>query len=409
MNTSVPQRIFGLPASVGRWIHVLLGLLSLLCMGTAYSWTIFRAPLQELFGIQSSASLAPFTVLLVCYAVCMPLAGPWIERLGPRPVMVAGGLLVGLGYFLAGFATSITGVVVAYGILAGAGVGIAYGVPLAVSARWFPDQKGLALGITVIGFGLSPLVTAPLAKSLILAVGPMGAFQVLGILFTVLILLVAALLRFPPPGWHPRGIPLGPSAGAALAASEDRPLWKRAEFRTLWICYAIGTFVGLSAIGITSSVGREIAGLSSTQTAGLVSLFAVFNGLGRPLFGTLTDRLKPARAAVIAFAVILLACGLIFVLGQGRPPVYIVGFCMLWMCLGGWLAIAPTATAAMVPLAEYARTYGIVFTAYGVGALLGTLSAGSIRDLLGSYRFAFVPMAVLALAGLILAHKKLPK
>lgn len=387
----------------------MLGVLSLLCMGTAYSWTIFRGPLQELLGIQSAASLAPFTVCLVFYALFMPLAGPWIERLGPRRVMALGGLLVGLGYLLAGFSSSLTGIILSYGVLAGAGVGIAYGVPLAVSARWFPDKKGLALGITVIGFGLSPLVTAPLAKALIHALGPLGAFRVLGISFAVLILLVAWVLRFPPPGWHPHGIPLGPSAGASLPAGTQGPVWKRRDFRTLWICYVLGTFVGLSAIGITSSVGRELANLSPAQAAGFVSLFAIFNGLGRPLFGTLTDRFRPARAASLAFALILLACGLLFFFGQGRLWVFLLGFCILWMCLGGWLAIAPTATAAMVPPADYARTYGFIFTAYGVGALLGTLSTGSIRDLLGSYRFAFVPMAALALAGLLLAHKKLPK
>lgn len=395
--------VFGLAPARGRWIYVALGLLSLLCMGTAYSWSIFRGPLQDHFEILSTQSLMPFTVFLVMYALFMPVAGMWMERLGPGKTMAVGGAMVGCGYLLSGFAGSPFWLVVFYGCLAGAGVGVAYGVPLAVSTRWFPDQKGVALGVTVIGFGLSPLVTAPLAKALIDTLGVMPAFRWLGLAFGVLILGVASVLRFPPPGWMPPGIPESEDTGGAVSLTDLPPVWKLKGFLPLWLCFAIGTYVGLSVIGISSAVAREVAGMDPARAAGLVSLFAVFNGAGRPLFGWLTDRLRPGRAAMIAFALILAACLLVFFAGEGRPWVYVLSFCALWMCLGGWLAIAPTATASLFPVAGYAKIYGFLFTAYGVGALLGTMTAGRIRDLLGSYRFAFVPMAVLAVAGIAVA------
>lgn len=403
------SRVFGMSPERGRWMYVGLGLLSLLCMGTAYSWSIFRGPLQEHFGISSTQSLLPFTVFLVMYALLMPVAGVWMERLGPGKTMAVGGGMLCAGYLLAGFAANPLWLVVSYGGLAGAGVGVAYGVPLAVSTRWFPDKKGLALGITVIGFGLSPLVTAPIANVLIETSGVMSAFRWLGLAFGGLVCGVAALTRFPPAGWIPRGVPESNDRGGAVSVTALTPVWKLQGFLPLWICFAIGTYVGLSVIGISSAVALEVAGMAPARAAGLVSLFAVFNGAGRPLFGWLTDRLRPARAAILAFFFILSACLLLFFAGEGRPWVYVVCFCVLWMCLGGWLAIAPTATALLFPAAGYAKIYGFLFTAYGVGALLGTMTAGRARDMLGSYRFAFVPMAALALVGMAVAWLGLGK
>jgi OFA family oxalate/formate antiporter-like MFS transporter len=387
------------PGLKGRWVFIALGLVSLLCMGTVYSWSIFRAPLQAHFDIASTRSLLPFTVLLVTYALLMPVAGRKLDTLGPRKLMGLGGLLVGGGYFLAGFAPGPGWLTLFYGGMAGAGVGIAYGVPLAVSARWYPDRKGLALGLTVIGFGLSPLLTAPLAKMLIQRYGVMAAFRILGAGFALLIPVIASRMRFPEPGRMESAFP-----GLFSPPDSPRPalppFWKLRGFAPLWFCYMLGTYVGLTAIGISSSVASEVIGIDSAASAGLVSLFAVFNGLGRPLFGTLTDRLSPARAALISYALICAASVLMLGAGQGSRLLYIVSFCVFWLCLGGWLALAPTATAKLFPVEGYPKYYGYLFTAYGAGALLGTLTAGSLRDIFGSYRFAFLPFAAIALLGM---------
>ena len=394
--------VFGLQPEKGRWVFVGLGLVALLCMGTAYSWTIFRGPLREMYGLTATQSLLPFTVLLVMYALLMPVAGRWMERIGVRRTLLLGAGMVGVGYFLAGHFAAPWGLVVFYGGLVGAGIGVGYGVPLAVSARWFPDRKGLALGVTVVGFGLSPFFTAPLAKQLVLMFGVMRTFQILGLLFGVILAGIALLMRFPEAHWHPAGVP-GVDTGAAAALTDLPPVWKMRGFWPLWVTFMIGTFVGLSAIGISSAVAEQVAGINPVKAAGFVSLFALFNGGGRPVFGWLTDRIGPAATAAMIFGMILLACGMMFFFGEGRVSVYVISFCLFWLCLGAWMALAPAATARMFPAAGYPRYYGVVFTAYGAGALLGTLSAGTVRDLFGSYRFAFVPMAVLALAGVLVA------
>lgn len=393
--------ILGRPAEQGRWLLIPLGMMILLCLGSVYSWSIFRTPLEKELGISATESLLPYTFVLVFYATLMPITGFYIPRLGPRITTAIGGVIVGIGYILSSFATHIGMLVFTYGAIAGTGVGIAYGVPMVVVSRWFPDKKGLAVGLTIVGFGLSPLITAPLANQLISAYTVRPTLRLLGIAFTVIILAIALMLKLPPQGWHPQC----PTAVAAASATATYPqnLFKSRSFYGLWICYVIGTVVGLSAIGISSPVGEEMIEISPTVAASSVSLFALFNGISRPLFGWLSDRFKPHYIAILSYVLILIACILMVNAQTGQVATYLIAFSLFWFCLGGWLAIAPTLTLKLFHPDQYAQNYGIVFTAYGVGALLGTLVTGRVRDVLGSYTYVFYPMAGLAIAGIIIA------
>lgn len=394
-------KVFGMPAEKGRWLFVPLGITVLLCLGTVYSWSIFRKPLEKQLDIGATDSLLPFTVLLVVFAVLMPITGFFIDRYGSRTVTAVGGVVTGIGYILSAFAPNITVLVLTYGVIAGAGVGIAYGVPLAVAAKWFPDKKGLAVGLTVVGFGLSPLITAPIAKYLIDTYQIPQTFLILGIAFTVIILAISTALKMPPTGWTPAGFAAARSGTGVN--SQIAPMMKSPAFYGLWVCYTIGTLVGLGAIGISSPVAQEIIKLDAGTAAATVSLFAIFNGMGRPMFGWITDRFKPKYAAIANYILILIASIMMTQAGEGQVATYIIAFCLFWLSLGGWLAIAPTATLTLFDPTDYAKNYGIVYTAYGVGAFFGTIAAGKIRDTFGSYTNAFYITAILAVVGIITA------
>jgi MFS family permease len=401
--------LFGMPAEKGRWLLIPLGLTVFLCLGTVYSWSIFRKPLEDFLNIGATESLLPFTVLLVVFAMLMPITGFYIDKIGVGKITAIGGVVMGLGYILSSFASNLPMLVVTYGAIAGAGVGIAYGVPIAVVAKWFPDRKGLAVGLTVIGFGLSPLVTAPLARIAIAAYGLMPTFAILGVAFTAIILAISTQLKVPPKGWQPPGWQPNIVQNPTEIAQERDRLLRSPEFYGLWLCYIIGTFVGLSAIGISSPVAQEIIKLDPGLAAMAVSLFAVFNGIGRPLFGWLTDRIRPQNAAIVSYVLILIASIMMINASEGQTITYLIAFSLFWLSLGGWLAIAPTATLSLFKPENYAKNYGIVFTAYGVGALLGTLVAGQIRDIFGTYTYAFYATAALAIVGIIIAEFMLKK
>lgn len=401
--------IFGLPAERGRWGLIALGLLINLCLGSIYSWSVFVAPLAAHFTaalgreVAAGEVLLPFSVFLAFFAIAMPLAGKYIERYGPRKVTVAGGLLTGLGWLLASTATSVEALYVVYGVIGGLGVGIAYGAPVAVAARWFPDRRGLAVGLTLLGFGVSAFVTANAAGALIAAYGVMTTFAIFGVVLAAVLVVAALPLRFPPAGWQPAGWSApAPGTGTAPACECDRrAMLRTGTFYGLFACYFVGCLAGLTAISIAKPVGTEVAGVDAGLATLLVGFFAIFNGAGRPAFGGLADRISPQKTAMLTFGLIAAASVLIW-LAPGVPA-YVVSFAVLWGCLGGWLAIAPAATASYFGTCDYPRCYGVVFLAYGAGAIAGPQLAGFFRTATGTYLGVFPLVAVLAAVGFAVA------
>jgi OFA family oxalate/formate antiporter-like MFS transporter len=405
------EHILGMEAEKGRWAFVIIGMIINLCLGSIYSWSVFKAPLKaflEISGPEVSASALqlPFMIFLGFFAVAMVLTGKYIEKYGPRKIVIVGGVLTGLGWLLASMASSINILTVTYGIVGGIGVGIAYGVPVAMSGRWFPDKRGLAVGLTVLGFGFSAFFTANIANSLIASSGVMQTFRIFGIAFIIIMVILATPLVFPPAGWKPAGwTPPAPKPGAAVSCNLKREeMLKSKSFYGLWLCYFIGCIAGLMAI----SISADVAGIVGKEAVGAILLgfspvgfFAIFNGGGRPVFGTLTDKLTPKNAAILSFVLIIIASLMIWKIQT--PVVYIISFAILWGCLGGWLAIGPTSTASFFGVGDYPRCYGVVFLAYGAGALVGPYLAGYFKDATGSFINVFPVVVALAAAGIIIA------
>jgi MFS family permease len=367
--------------------------------------TLPPGQLDTLLGLKKISSFEsnfPFMGFLTFFAVLMFFGGQIMEKLGPRNLAIIGGVIVGAGWFLSSFAGSIGTLTLTYGVIAGGGVGLAYGCPIAVCARWFPDRKGLAVGLALAGFGGSALLTAKIADLLIASMGLGSTFKYFGIAFLFIIVLLSLPLRFPAAGWKPEG--WTPAAGASSGADFDAArMVKTGSYWGLFLCFTIGSLAGLMAIGISSTVGTEVIKIDKATAASLVGLFAVFNAVGRPLFGMLTDKLSPRNAAIVNLGIILLMSLIMLKAGEGDLYLYAVAFMGFWLCLGGWLAIAPTATATFFGINNYARNYGVVFFAYGIGAILGGLISGKAKDIFGSFTFAFYPTAGLAVLGIVIA------
>ncbi len=398
-------KVFGMSASAGRWLFVVLGIIVNFCLGAVYAYSVFKKPLEEMFQISATQGGLPYMIFLAMFALFTFIAGKFIDRLGPRKVMMVGGALVGIGWMLTFFASNIWMVIATYGIIGGAGVGIVYGGPVSVATRWFPDKKGLAVGLSLAGFGGSAMATAPIASALIGKVGPLATFGIMGIAFFFITIILAIPMKFPPAGFKPAGWnPPAAAAGTAGSANITAGgMLKTASFYGLWICYILGATAGLMAIGISASVGREVIGLDKAMAATLVMIFAIFNGIGRPIFGALTDKMTPRWAAFLSFVLIFIASIMMLAAGPGSIGLYAVAFCIFWLCLGGWLAIGPASTASFFGLEGYAQKYGVVFSAYGLGAIIGGIISGSAKDAFGSYTIAFYPTAGMAILGCIIA------
>lgn len=399
---SSDDKVFGMPAASGRWIFVVLGLIMCVCLGAVYAYSIFLAPVRKAFNVSASMANLPFMVFLAFFAVTMFFGGRVMEKLGPRRLGIIGGIIVGLGWLLSSFTPNIWVLTLTYGVIAGSGVGLVYGCPVAMGAKWFPDKKGLAVGLTLAGFGGSALITGKLASVLIPSVGLSNTFLYFGIAFGIILVVLSLPFKFPATGWFPAG---WKSAAGAVVANDFTPgeMVKTSTFWGLFFCFLIGSIAGLMAIGISKPVGKEIINILDATAATLVGVFAIFNALGRPLFGFLTDKIAPRNATILNLILILVVSVIMIVAKAGDTLLYTLSFIGFWLCLGGWLAIAPTATAAFFGMKNYARNYGVVFFAYGVGAIIGGIISGQAKDVFGTYTYAFYPTAVLAVVGMVMA------
>lgn len=407
MTASHTERLFGMEPEKGRWILVIAGFFINICLGSVYAYSVFRDSVQSLFQASATESGMPFTVFIAFFAILMFFGGKMMGTLGPKKVALIGGVLVGAGWILSGIlpqaVPNIWALVFTYGIIGGSGVGLVYGAPLAVATRWFPDKKGLAVGLTLAGFGGSPFITANLARPLIEANGPLFTFMVMGFAFLVIVIALAFMLRFPIVDWKPASMHGTTAKAVARADIEPNRMVKTSTFWGLFLVYTIGCLAGLMAIGISSPVGTHVIRMDTATAAAMVGVFALFNGAGRPLFGWLTDRITPRWTAMLSMLIILGASLLMLRATEGTTALYSVAFAALWLCLGGWLAIGPTATTTFFGAKNAARNYSFVFFGYGLAAILGNFIAGSSLDLFGSYDTAFMITAGLAALGAVLA------
>ncbi|WDC85276.1 MFS transporter [Caloramator sp. mosi_1] len=233
-------------------------------------------------------------------------------------------------------------------------------------------------------------------QKLINIYGVFTTFKILGLTFLFILITLSLPFRFPNEDIE--------NTTEDINSISPHEMIRDSKFYILWTCFAIATFVGLMIIGITGPIGEDIVGVSSSTMAFYVSLFSVFNGIGRPLFGYLSDRLGTYKVILLSYSLIFLAAILILFFKEGNSLIFIISFILFWMNFGGWLSIAPTLTSKLFGSKYYSQNYGIVFTAYGIGAVLGNLTSGFAKDIFGSYKYVSYPILVLILIGIIISR-----
>lgn len=381
-------------------------------LGVLYSWSVFRGPLTQLYGWTKAETIAPYRYSLLVFAAGMIVAGFWQDRKGPRIVASTGGFLLGTGCLLASWiGDSVGGMVLAYGVVAGLGVGFAYVTPIATCIKWFPDKRGMIVGLAVMGFGVGPLVFGPLLEVLI---GKDPAqfqqtipktFLILSGIFYVGVIGAAQFFRVPPPGWKPPGWtpPAGRAATIGISPREMLSSW---QFYALWLVYFLGTSVGLTAIGEATPLLQEMARSTAVMSAGMaLGIMSIFNGIGRLAWGSVSDRFGRRTAVLAMFAVSVAAC-LGFLRTASGFWTLLAGLCLAAFAYGGYLALMPSITADYYGPKNVGANYGLLFTAWGLCGFLvpGYFAAIMDRariaaDLAAGYGEVYLKLAVLALMG----------
>ncbi|MFN7939442.1 MAG: OFA family MFS transporter [Bryobacteraceae bacterium] len=385
-------------------------------LGVIYSWSVFRGPLAQLHGWSKAETITPYRYSILAFAIAMVVAGFWQDRKGPRLVASFGGFLLGTGCLLASFLSdTVMGLTIGYGLVAGFGVGFAYVTPIAMCIKWFPDKRGMIVGLAVMGFGVGPLLFGPLLEFLLgkdtaqLAVTIPRTFLILAGLFYVGVIGAAQLYRIPPPGWKPAGWTPPPGRANQMDVAPKGMLgtW---QFYALWMVYFLGTSVGLTAIGEASPQLTEMAKTSALMSPGAaLGIMSIFNGLGRLGWGSVSDRFGRKPATLGMCAVSILACAGVLRDATTFTPL-LVGLCLVGFSYGGYLAVMPSFTADFYGAKNVGANYGILFSAWGAcGFLVPGYFAGimdkarAAGNLAAGYQEVYWTLAALALVGALVS------
>jgi OFA family oxalate/formate antiporter-like MFS transporter len=368
-----------------RWIVAAAGVLMQVALGAIYAWSVFRTPLvRQLHASIPQVSLT-FTITIFTLGWAAFAGGLWMRAKGPRVVGLTGGLLYGMGVFLASFSDHGLWVLyLSYGILGGAGIGLGYIVPIATLVKWFPDRRGFITGVAVAGFGAGALVTAPIATRLIQSIGVLPTFAWLGAASLALVMGSALLMRDPPAGWRPAG--WQPVSGTTSVAASNYTLRQALaawQWYALWLVLFLNVSAGISIISQASPMTQEITGVNATLAATMVGIISIANGAGRFLWAWLSDAI--GRRWVF-FTMFLLQAALFSLL----PRVHSFGLftalaVLVLLCYGGGFGTMPAFCADYFGPREVGSIYGLMLTAWGFGSALGPVLVAHLRESTGKY------------------------
>jgi len=412
-----------------RWLVIVGGILIQLCLGIIYAWSVFTIPLTKAIeeggkGFTASQSAWIFSVGLFTFSVFMIVSGRLMKRRFPNKILTGiGGILLGLGYILAGYSGgSFISLLLTIGILGGAGIGLAYAVPLKIGISWYPDKVGLVSGLAVAGFGFGATFWIKAAGawfgggllqnfSIFNLPGLESTFVLYGLILIVLVVLGATVMKLPPDdyipdGWNPKTDALDPDFESIDVHSSE--MLRTPQFRLLFAMFLLSAFAGLMVIyciklfGIDALSAKSAAAASVTAGTAM-AVYAILNGLGRIMYGRLSDALgrkKTLRIMLFSQAIMMAA---FFWLGQSALGL-IIGAAIIGLNFGGNFALFAAATAVYFGKKNIGENYGWVFLAYGFAGIFGPLLAGLVKDTSGSATgidFWLIPFMSAAAACLI--------
>jgi OFA family oxalate/formate antiporter-like MFS transporter len=368
-----------------------------LALGATYGWSVLLNPLQSHFSATQAEVNFTFTITLAVLGITAGFGGRLMQAIGARATATVAGVLYGSGVFLSGFAPGLAEFYLTYGVLSGAGLGLGYIVPLAVLIRWFPDKRGFITGLAVTGFGLGALITSPVAVELLRSHGVQYTLMFFGAVNLAVIVTAAQFLRsapddFVPNGWKPSVIGIS-TFNKEVSFSEAL---RSRHWYLLWGILAFNVTAGAALISVASPLAQEFAGVGPAAGAVVVCVIAAFNGLGRLVWGALSDRI--GRPATFLALFILQAGAFLTLGGTDRFAMLLFPIAIVALCYGGGFGTMPAFTADTFGPKNSGPIYGVMLTAWSAGAIAGPLLIASVP-----YR-----TAVFSIAGMCVVATVLP-
>jgi OFA family oxalate/formate antiporter-like MFS transporter len=403
-----------------------------LALGSIYAWSVFNKPLAHDLGEPSKSLqvLGIFATSLAGFGLFVQVGGRLQDKRGPRQIAMLSGVVYALGYVISSQYTDNIAMMYAGYAVIGVGVGLGYSCALSCCVKWFPDKRGLVSGLSVAGFGAGTFIFAQVGQWIIdngstEAVGLSNSYLYLGFIFLAMVLAGAQLLCDPPTGFCPAGWTPPKEGAGSTAKKQFRPkeMVKTKSFYLLWMMFVLSATCGLMMIGNVGNAGQNLEDFyaaahpgfdTSTQNvmvtaevATITGVLAIFNGTGRVVWGFVSDKLgrtKAMKAMFIIQSMILFGAAAFMMSKPTDETVAFVGFTALvslvGFCFGGNFALFPPTTSEYFGTKFFGNNYGLVFTSYAVGGVVGGLMPGIIK---GGFEWVFVATGIGSLIAFAIA------
>ncbi len=370
-----------------RWLQLVLGLIVMMAISSPqYVWTLFVKPFQTTTAGGLPAVQITFSLLIVLQTWLSPAQGFLVERFGPRVLVAVGAALSGLGWILSAQVTSLTGLYLTYGLFCGVGTGIVYIGVVGLMARWFPDRRGFAIGMVAAGYGMGALLTTFPIDTMIKSSGYQSTLTTFGIILGLVGVAAALGLRAPQPG------EVTTTPAQVLVSGRDTDPSAMLKTPIFWLMFAMMTMMSTGGLMVTSNFANfakefgvadlAVAGMAAVPLA--LTVDRILNGLTRPFFGWVSDRIGRENTMGLAFLLEALAITLLL-LFRSNAAAFVILSGLVFFGWGEIFSLFPSTLTDTFGTKNATTNYGFLYMAQGVGSVLGGPVAAALHDSAGSW------------------------
>ncbi|QOW10252.1 OFA family MFS transporter [Kaistella flava (ex Peng et al. 2021)] len=383
-----------------RWFIAIMGTLLQVVLGTVYAWSFFQKPIMVEYGWTNVQTMWIFSIAILFLGLSAAVGGMILPRFGPRKLATIGAILYGVGYLISAYAMSISSLPLFYlgfGVVGGIGLGLGYVTPVATASKWFPDKKGFITGMVVMGFGIGALIMSKIIAPIFIkfADGNMVyVFIYISIVLFIIGIPAGLSMKNPPNGFIPKDY-IAPEKNNLNQEAENELTLKQSllssKFIGMWLVFFLNISAGIMFVSMQSPMIQDLFAQKdptmNTENlavvgATLIAISSLFNGIGRFLWGGLSDRL----GRIQVFRLILGSQILVFILLIFISNPYIFGalVCYILLCYGGGFGAMPSYILDIFHEKLMPVMYGVILTAWSFGGIVGPQVAAFIRDFYSS-------------------------
>lgn len=390
-----------------RWVILIASCLINLCLGSVYAWSVFASSMTEYFNNVLHLNIGPgdlaivYTIANSVGPITMIFGGWFNDRLGPKKVIALGGILFGGGMIASGFATSVAFLIVSYGIVAGLGLGLAYGSTISTSVKYFPDKRGLIGGITTAVYGMSSVILPPIVTIIVNKSDATLAFKLIGAVFFAIILVCTLFMEQCPDGYLPEGY--NPPERISDGNDMDwKAMMKTPVFYVMLLLLTTGAFSGIMVISQASAVAQGMIGMTASAASAAVSVLALFNAMGRILAGYISDKIGRINTLILAYIIDIAGLVFLYTSGTGDVITFYIGVSIVGISFGSFMGVFPGFTVDQFGAKHNSVNYGIMFVGFALAGYFGPQIMSNVYTQTGAYQNAFLIACGLCAAGIVL-------